>query len=164
MMQVPGAVPGQCYDISHANVATSVDALVSLSTNAMQSHSIGLRVLPGLTLSTGAFDVDVFPYHLNVGCAAQVDVNMSLENEASKVSRRQCLLEMDLTYGYILRNIGRQTVVVNNVEVTTGNKVKVPHMSLIAVGAVQLLFMINVSALQRACQQPPSCPKELVGL
>lgn len=94
----------------------------------------------------------------------QVDINVSLENSASKVSRLQCLLEMDHVCGYVLRNIGRQTVVVSNTSVATGSKVKLPHLSVIEVGAVQLLFVINVLALQRACLQPPPCPKEFIGL
>jgi microspherule protein 1 len=97
---------------------------------------------------------------LDVGL--QVDVNLALEKPAAKVSRLQCLLDMDLEYGYVLRNIGRQTVIVNNVEVAQGSKVKVPHMSLIKIGTVQLLFLINIDAMQRACLQPPPCPKEMI--
>lgn len=92
-------------------------------------------------------------------------MNMAQENsDATKVSRLQCLLELDLSFGYVLRNIGRQTVFVNNAEVPTGSKVKVPHLSLIEVGAIHLLFCVNVSALHRVCQQPPPCPKELPGM
>jgi hypothetical protein len=94
----------------------------------------------------------------------QVDINTSLEQGSAKVSRLQCLLEMDLSYGFLLRNIGRQTVYVNNIEVSTGNKVKLPHMSLIEVGGVQLFFLVNALALQRACLHPPACPKDLIGL
>ena len=90
-------------------------------------------------------------------------MNLALEKCASKVSRLQCLLEMDLTYGYLLRNIGRQTVTVNNVEVPNGHKIKLPHLSLIEVGAAQLLFVINVGAMQRACLQQPPLPKESMG-
>ena len=89
----------------------------------------------------------------------QVDVNLALEQPASKVSRLQCLLEMDLNHGYLLRNVGRQVVVVNNVEVQNGHKVKVPHLSLIEVGTVRLLFLMNIAAMQRACLQPAACPK-----
>jgi hypothetical protein len=71
---------------------------------------------------------------------------------------------MDLSYGYLLRNIGRQTVFVNNIEVATGNKVHLPHMSLIEVGGVRFLFLVNVLALQRVTLHPPACPKDLIGL
>lgn len=120
--------------------------------------------MPPVVYITCASAMTASAQHLSRVRALQVDVNLTLEKCTSKVSRLQCLLEMDLAYGYLLRNIGRQTVMVNNVEVPTGHKIKLPHMSLLEVGTAQLLFLINIDAMQRACLQQPPLPKESIGL
>lgn len=97
---------------------------------------------------------------LTLQAAAQVDIDLAQERPGTRVSRLQCLLEMDLSFGFLLRNIGRQTVSVNNVEVATGMKTKVPHLSVIEIGGVQLLFLLNLNAMQRACLQQPPLSRE----
>jgi hypothetical protein len=91
----------------------------------------------------------------------QVDVDLSLEGNAGKLSRMQCLLELDTECGFLLRNLGRQVVLVNNVEVSQGQKTRLPQLSLIEIGGIRLMFAFSVPALQRMTLQVPPCPRSL---
>ena len=88
----------------------------------------------------------------------QVDIDLTLEGAGTKLSRYSCFIDLDMRYGFILHNIARQTVLVNNVPVETGKKTKLPHLSLIEICGVVLLFQVNAHALSRLCMRPPPCP------
>jgi hypothetical protein len=90
--------------------------------------------------------------------ATQVDIDLTLEGAGTKLSRYSCFIDLDMRYGFTLHNIARQTVLVNNVPVETGKKVKLPHLSLIEICGVVLLFQVNAHALTRLCMRPPPCP------
>lgn len=90
--------------------------------------------------------------------ALQVDIDLTLEGAGTKLSRYSCFIDLDMRYGFILHNIARQTVLVNNVPVETGKKAKLPHLSLIEISGVELLFQVNAHALTRLCMRPPPCP------
>lgn len=88
-------------------------------------------------------------------------MDLTLEGPTSKLSRLQCLLELDSEHGYVLRNLGRQLVLVNNTDVPRGHKARLPQLSLLEIGGVRLMFSFSVPALQRMTLQPPPCPRAL---
>lgn len=88
----------------------------------------------------------------------QVDIDLALEGAETNISRYTCFIDLDLSYGFLLHNIGKQTIRVNNVLVPVGYKIKLPHLSLLEVGGIALLFQMNAEAIVRLCLRPPPCP------
>lgn len=51
---------------------------------------------------------------------------------------------------FAIRNVGRQSLHVNGQEVGPGQEVPLPHLGLVEIGDLHLLFMANHGAVQRA--------------
>jgi len=80
----------------------------------------------------------------------QVDIDLSTEGDARKVSRLQAHLSMSPVACFQLKNVGRRTLLVNNRQVDQGQVAQLGHLSLVEVGGVRLLFMVNHAATERA--------------
>ena len=78
-----------------------------------------------------------------------VDVDLSREGSATKVSRRQAYLSLQPDGSFRIDNIGRQTVVVDGVRVEQFSGSPVGQLSVIEVGGARLMFMINGEAVKR---------------
>lgn len=88
----------------------------------------------------------------------QVDIDLTLEGASTNISRYTCFIDLDLSYGFVLNNIGKQAILVNNIEVPVNCKIKVPHLSVLEIGGISLLFQVNAEAVVRLCLRPPPCP------
>ncbi|GLC45367.1 Microspherule protein 1 [Pleodorina starrii] len=69
------------------------------------------------------------------------------------VSRRQALIRLGPDGQFRLVNTGRQAVVVNDVTVPQNATVNLPHLSLIEVASVRLLFLANCAAVSRVVRR-----------
>ena len=79
----------------------------------------------------------------------QVDVDLAAEADASKVSRQQAQLSLHADGVFRLCNVGRRTVFVNGKPLGRFDSTRLEHLSLIDVGNIQLLFMLNQLAVGR---------------
>ncbi|KAF8068428.1 clcD [Scenedesmus sp. PABB004] len=78
------------------------------------------------------------------------DVDVDLGKAAGGVSRLQAQLSLGLDGGWSVRNTGRAPLAVNGRHVPRGGCAALPHLSLLDVGGVALLFMANSMATARA--------------
>lgn len=95
---------------------------------------------------------------MNTCAFLQVDIDLNLEGAGTNISRYTCFIDLDLSYGFLLHNIGKHVIRVNNIVVPIGHKIKLPHLSLLEVGGITLLFQVNAEAIVRLCLKPPPCP------
>ena len=79
----------------------------------------------------------------------QVDIDLAAEADASKVSRQQAQLSLHADGVFRLCNVGRRTVFVNGKPLGRFDSTRLEHLSLIDVGNIQLLFMLNQLAVGR---------------
>ncbi|KXZ41628.1 hypothetical protein GPECTOR_355g118 [Gonium pectorale] len=71
----------------------------------------------------------------------------------ARVSRRAAMIRLGPDGQFRLVNTGRQTVVVNDVEVPPHRATTLPHLSLVRVADVRLLFMANPAAVARCVRR-----------
>ena len=80
----------------------------------------------------------------------KVDVDLSAEGHAQTVSRRQAQLFLHPGGGgYALRCTGRRSMAVNGAVLRRGDVAPLPHLSLLQVGGLSLLFLENRAATAR---------------
>ena len=79
----------------------------------------------------------------------QVDIDLTQEGDARKVSRQQAHLTLRPDGQFQFTNIGRRTVSVNGTQIVQHRSVKLEHLSLIDLAGIHLLFMVNQLAVQR---------------
>mmetsp|Transcript_9685 Transcript_9685/g.35469 ORF Transcript_9685/g.35469 Transcript_9685/m.35469 type:complete len:141 (-) Transcript_9685:236-658(-) len=88
-----------------------------------------------------------------------VDVNLSLEGNAGKVSRLHAFIKLRSDGNFYIRNVGKRVLRVNNKEVEPGQKRKLPNKCLIEIGGLWLLYQSNTrlakSMATRLCRAPP---------
>lgn len=83
-----------------------------------------------------------------VDLVIQVEVDLSAEGDAKKVSRKQAYLSVQSPSGsWMLRNVGRRLMVVNGQPLAQGQMAVLPHLSFVEVGGVRLLFMVSLEPL-----------------
>jgi len=83
----------------------------------------------------------------------KVDVDLSLEGNATKISRQQAFLKLRWNGEFALRNVGRRPIWCNNAPITTGQRcVLAPH-TLIEVGGMRLLFVPNPTLIRNAAPE-----------
>ena len=78
-----------------------------------------------------------------------MDVDLSLEGNAQQVSRQQAQIFAEADGVFMLRCLGRRAMLVNGRELAQGQHVALPHLSLLRVGPLSLLFVANRAAVQR---------------
>ncbi|KAK3270140.1 hypothetical protein CYMTET_21448 [Cymbomonas tetramitiformis] len=72
----------------------------------------------------------------------QVDIDLSEEGNASKVSRKQALIRLDDGVFEIV-NVGRRNILVNNCILETDKRRRLENHALIEVCSLRLLFQVN---------------------
>jgi len=86
----------------------------------------------------------------------QVDVDLGVQGPAAKrVSRQQAQLSLEPDGGFRIRNVGRRTVLVNGAPLLTGDAAALPHLSVLDVAGIHLLFTVNALAVARAQARTP---------
>ncbi len=76
-------------------------------------------------------------------------MDLSGEGHSQTVSRQQAQLLLEPDGRFYLRCLGRRSVFVNGLQVEQGRSTPLPHLSLIKVGGVSMLFVANLAAVQR---------------
>ena len=84
----------------------------------------------------------------------KVDVDLTEEGNASKVSRQQAFIKLRWNGEFVLRNVGKRNIMINNVAVESGRKAALAPHSLIEVGGLRLMFLPNPT-LVRASEPEP---------
>lgn len=79
----------------------------------------------------------------------QVDIDLTEEGDARKVSRKQAHLQLCANGKFTLANTGRGTISVNGTELVQNTCTTLQHLSLIDLAGIRLLFMYNQSAVRR---------------
>ena len=72
-----------------------------------------------------------------------MEVDLSAEGDAKKVSRKQAYLSVAPSGSWVLRNVGRRLMIVNGQPLSQGKMTVIPHLSMVEVGGVRLLFMVS---------------------
>ena len=84
----------------------------------------------------------------------KVDVDLSEEGNATKVSRQQAFVKLRWNGEFCLRNVGRRPVWINGVAVESGQRARLASHALIEVGGMRLLFFPNPAAVRAADPEP----------
>jgi FHA domain len=84
-----------------------------------------------------------------------VDIDLSLEGNASKVSRQHAFISQRKDGTFCVRNVGRRPLTVNGATVDIGQRVRLPHDSVLEIGGLRLMFIAN---RRRQRQQPAAGP------
>lgn len=79
----------------------------------------------------------------------QVDIDLTHEGDARKISRQQAHISLRADGGFLFTNIGRRAVSVNGMRVVQHCSVNLEHLSLIDLAGVHLLFIVNHLAVHR---------------
>ncbi|KAK9811223.1 hypothetical protein WJX72_000233 [[Myrmecia] bisecta] len=79
----------------------------------------------------------------------QVDVDLSAEGDARKVSRQQAQLTLMPDGKFLLQNTGRRSLFINGRQVDQAQVTRLDHLSVIEAAGIRLLFMVNHLALRR---------------
>lgn len=82
-----------------------------------------------------------------------VDVDLSLEGDAGQVSRQQAQLALCESGCWRIRAVGRQGMNVDGRALQQGECCELQHLSLIEVGPLQLLFLLNPVAARRMVER-----------
>ncbi|MBN3291945.1 MCRS1 protein, partial [Polypterus senegalus] len=73
----------------------------------------------------------------------QIDVDLSLEGPAWKISRRQGIIKLKNNGDFFIANEGRRPIYVDGRPVLTGNKWKLNNNSVVEIAGLRFVFLIN---------------------
>lgn len=79
----------------------------------------------------------------------QVDIDLTQEGNAKKVSRQQAQLALHADGRFLLTNIGRRMLLVNGKQVLQHHSIHLGHLSVIDLAGIRLLFVVNHLAVRR---------------
>ncbi|GFR24683.1 microspherule protein 1 [Trichonephila clavata] len=77
----------------------------------------------------------------------KVDIDLSLEGPAWKISRRQGFIKMDSNGDFYLINEGKKPMFIDGKPVLMGNKYKLNNNSVIEITVLRFIFIVNTEAL-----------------
>lgn len=72
-----------------------------------------------------------------------VDVNLSLEGPAMKISRKQGMIKLKKNGEFILSNTGKRFVLVDGKPVSNGSKMRLTNNSVVEIALLKFVFLIN---------------------
>lgn len=81
-----------------------------------------------------------------------IDVDLSLEGPAAKVSRKQATIRLRNSGEFFMSSEGKRPIFVDGRPVLQGNKVKLNHNSVIEIAALRFVFLVNqdlISAIRQ---------------
>ncbi|XP_034834124.1 microspherule protein 1 [Maniola hyperantus] len=81
-----------------------------------------------------------------------IDVDLSLEGPAAKVSRKQATIRLRNSGDFFMSSEGKRPIFVDGRPVLQGNKVKLNHNSVIEIAGLRFVFLINqelISAIRQ---------------
>ncbi|XP_065827278.1 microspherule protein 1-like isoform X2 [Oscarella lobularis] len=83
-----------------------------------------------------------------------VDVDLSLEGPASKISRKQAVIKMKPDGEFLFFNEGKRPVFIDGKPVLNGSKAKIRHSSVVEVGELAFTFLVNTDLVHSLCAKP----------
>ncbi|KAL2552701.1 Forkhead-associated (FHA) domain-containing protein [Forsythia ovata] len=116
----------QCARSSLHRVMTSQGALAILYSRHLRHYIRKPKVILGRSTE----DIDV-------------DIDLSKEGRANKISRRQALIKMEADGSFFLRNLGKSPVSVNGIAIATGQLLTLSSSCLIEIRGMSFVFEIN---------------------
>ncbi|KAG1712154.1 Microspherule protein 1 [Nymphon striatum] len=72
-----------------------------------------------------------------------VDVDLSLEGPAWKISRKQGIIKLDSNGDFFICNEGKRPIFIDSKPVLTGNKFKLNHNSVVEISNLKFVFLQN---------------------
>ncbi|CAH2050129.1 unnamed protein product, partial [Iphiclides podalirius] len=81
-----------------------------------------------------------------------IDVDLSLEGPAAKVSRKQATIRLRNSGDFFMSSEGKRPIFVDGRPVLQGNKVKLNHNSVIEIAGLRFVFLVNqdlISAIRQ---------------
>ncbi|XP_028164317.1 microspherule protein 1 [Ostrinia nubilalis] len=81
-----------------------------------------------------------------------IDVDLSLEGPAAKVSRKQATIRLRNSGDFFMSSEGKRPIFVDGRPILQGNKVKLNHNSVIEIAGLRFVFLINqdlISAIRQ---------------
>ncbi|XP_026758745.1 microspherule protein 1 [Galleria mellonella] len=82
-----------------------------------------------------------------------IDVNLSLEGPAAKVSRKQATIRLRNSGDFFMSSEGKRPIFVDGRPVLQGNKVKLNHNSVIEIAGLRFVFLINQELINAIRQE-----------
>ncbi|KAI5639734.1 FHA domain-containing protein [Phthorimaea operculella] len=82
-----------------------------------------------------------------------IDVDLSLEGPAGKVSRKQATIRLRNTGDFFMSSEGKRPIFVDGRPVLQGNKVKLNHNSVIEIAGLRFVFLINQDLINAIRQE-----------
>ncbi|XP_059048161.1 microspherule protein 1 [Achroia grisella] len=82
-----------------------------------------------------------------------IDVNLSLEGPAAKVSRKQATIRLRNSGDFFMSSEGKRPIFVDGRPVLQGNKVKLNHDSVIEIAGLRFVFLINQELINAIRQE-----------
>ena len=83
----------------------------------------------------------------------EVDIDLSREGPSHAVSRRQAYISLKADGHFHICNTGRQGMCVNDTPLLQFQSVQLPHLSLLEVGNLRFLFLVNRAAVDRVLRR-----------
>ncbi|XP_039261614.1 microspherule protein 1-like [Styela clava] len=84
-----------------------------------------------------------------------VDVDLSLEGPASKVSRKQGTIKLKKNGEFVLINTGKRPIVMDGRPILSGNRMRLCNDSVIELGLLRFVFIINEDLVKTTIQKKP---------
>ncbi|CAN1163489.1 Microspherule protein 1 [Linum perenne] len=78
-----------------------------------------------------------------------VDIDLSREGRANKISRRQAIISLDKSGCFHVKNVGKFCISVNDKEITNGQSLTLTSSCLIEIRGKQFIFEINPRCVKR---------------
>ncbi|XP_034683276.1 uncharacterized protein LOC117912701 isoform X4 [Vitis riparia] len=78
-----------------------------------------------------------------------VDIDLSKEGRANKISRRQAIIRMQGDGSFLLKNLGKNVILLNGQEVATGQVGGLSSSSLIEIRGMRFVFEVNQKSVRR---------------
>ncbi|CAN8010509.1 unnamed protein product [Ixodes pacificus] len=85
-----------------------------------------------------------------------IDVDLSLEGPAWKVSRRQGVVKLRNTGEFIIANEGKRPIYIDGKPVLAGDKHKLNNNSVVEIAGLRFIFLVNQDLISVICS-PQSC-------
>ncbi|XP_049875191.1 microspherule protein 1 [Pectinophora gossypiella] len=82
-----------------------------------------------------------------------IDVDLSLEGPAAKVSRKQATIRLRNTGDFFMSSEGKRPIFVDGRPVLQGNKVKLNHNSVIEIAGLRFVFLVNLDLISAIRQE-----------
>ncbi|XP_076892841.1 uncharacterized protein LOC143544678 [Bidens hawaiensis] len=78
-----------------------------------------------------------------------VDIDLGREGQNTRISRRQAILHMDREGSFHMKNLGKYSIFINNIELATNQSITLTSSCLIEIKGMAFLFETNKSCIKQ---------------